>query len=163
MEQVPPASLDDHRGFIDHMRTMTRAVLAVGGGVLALVTLATVLSVALATRGVIATNRQVIEVLHYVGAKNDFIASNFQRHFLLLGLQGGVIGGSLALALFALAGLLSRSLLSAPEGAQLSALFGSLSIGAGGYAAVLAQVLLMALVTAMTSRYTVYRMLETVQ
>ena len=163
MEQVPPASLDDHRGFVDHMHTMTRAVLAAGGGVLALVTLATMLSVAFATRGAIATNRQVIEVLHYVGAKNAFIAGHFQRHFLLLGLQGGAIGGGLALVLFALAGLLSRSLLSAPEGAQLSALFGSFSIGTGGYAAVLAQVLLMTLVTAMTSRYTVYRMLETVQ
>ena len=35
-------------------------------------------------------------------------------------------------------------------------------VGAG-YAAVLAEVVLMALVTAMTSRYTVYRMLDTVQ
>jgi cell division transport system permease protein len=163
MEQVPPASLDDHRGFIDHMRAMTRAVLAAGGSVLALVTLATVLSVGFATRGVMATNRQVIEVLLYVGAKNAFIAGHFQRHFLLLGLQGGAIGGGLAIALFALAGLLGRSLLSAPEGAQLSALFGNFSIGTAGYAAVLAQVVLMALVTAMTSRYTVYRMLETVQ
>ena len=101
--------------------------------------------------------------MHYVGAKNAFIAGHFQRHFLLLGLQGGGIGGGLAIALFALAGFASRSLLGAPEGAQLNALFGSFSIGAGGYAAILAQVVLMALVTAATSRYTVYRMLETVQ
>jgi cell division transport system permease protein len=125
--------------------------------------LATVLSVAFATRSVIASNRQVIEVLNYVGAKNAFIAGHFQRHFLLLGLQGGAIGGGLAIALFALAGLLGRSLMSAPEGAQLSALFGSFSMGTLGYVSVLAQVFLMALVTAMTSRYTVHRMLETVQ
>jgi cell division transport system permease protein len=163
MEQVPPASLDDHREFIDHMRAMTRVVLAAGAAVLALVGIATVLSVAFATRGVIATNRQVIEVLHYVGAKNAFIAGHFQRHFLLLGLQGGAIGGGLAIVLFALAGFASRSLLSAPESAQLSALFGSFSIGAAGYVAVAAQVGAIALVTAGTSRYTVYRMLETVQ
>ena len=162
-EQVPPASLDDHRGFIDHMRAMTHAVLAAGAGVLALVTFATVLSVTFATRGVIATNRQVIEVLHYVGAKNGFIAGHFQRHFLLLGLKGGALGGGVAMVFFAVAAFASRSLLSTPEGAQLSALFGSFSIGAAGYAALLAQVVAMALVTAVTSRYTVYRMLETVQ
>jgi cell division transport system permease protein len=159
-EQVPPASLDDHRGFIDRMRAMTRAVLAGGAGMLALVMTATVLSVTFATRGVMATNRQVIEVLHFVGAKNNFIATHFQRHFLLLGLKGGAVGGGFAILLFALAGLASRSLSSTPEGAQLAALFGTFSVGIAGYAAVLAQVLLMALVTAATSRYTVNRMLQ---
>jgi len=162
-EQVPPASLDDHRGFIGRMRAMTRAVLAGGAGVLALVMTATVLSVTFATRGVMATNRQVIEVLHFIGAKNTFIAAHFQRHFLLLGLQGGAVGGGLAILLFAVAELASRSLVSTPEGPQLAAMFGTFSIGIAGVAAVLAQIVLMALVTAATSRYTVNRMLQSVQ
>src|ERR1700675_2148662 len=58
-EQVPPASLDDHREFVDHMRLMSRAMVAGATGVLALVMIATVLSVTFATRGVMATNRQV--------------------------------------------------------------------------------------------------------
>ena len=69
---------------------------------------ATILSVTFATRGAMATNKTVIEVLHFVGAKNGFIARNFQHHFLLLGLQGGAIGGGAAIVLFALAGLISR-------------------------------------------------------
>ena len=162
-EQVPPASLDDHREFVDHMRVMSRAIVAGATGVLALVMLATVLSVTFATRGVMATNRQVIEVLHFIGAKNSFIAGHFQRHFLLLGLQGGAIGGGLALLLFALADLANGWLLSSPGGAQLTALFGSFSIGLAGYAAVLAQIVLTALVTAATSRHTVNRTLESVQ
>jgi cell division transport system permease protein len=163
MEQVPPASLDDHRGFIDHMRAMTRAVLAAGAAVLASVLAAMVLSVVFATRSAIATNRQVIEVLHYVGARNSFIAGHFQRHFLLLGLQGGAIGSGLAILVFALAAFSSSSLLSTPEGAQLTALFGTFSLGPAGYAAVIAQIALIALVAAATSRYTVHRMLESVQ
>jgi cell division transport system permease protein len=157
---VPPASLDDHRRFIDHMRMMTRTVLAGGATVLALVMAATVLSVTFATRGVIATNRQVVEVLHFIGARSNFIASHFQHHFLLLGLKGGAIGGGFAILLFALLGLASRSLLGSPEGAELAASFGDLSIGIVGYVGVLAQILLTAVVTAATSRYAVNRMLE---
>jgi cell division transport system permease protein len=162
-EQVPPASLDDHRGFVDHMRAMTRTVVAGATAVLALVMLATVLSVTFATRGAMATNRQVIEVLHFIGAKNSFIAGHFQRHFLLLGLKGGAVGGGLALLFFALVDFANGWLLGSAEGAQLAALFGSFSIGPAGYAAVLAQIVLTALVTAATSRHTVNRTLETVQ
>jgi cell division transport system permease protein len=163
VDGVPPATLDDHRQFVDHMRVMSRAIVAGATGVLALVMLATVLSVTFATRGVMATNRQVIEVLHFIGAKNSFIAGHFQRHFLLLGLQGGAIGGGLALLLFALADIVNGWLLSSPGGAQLSALFGSFSIGIAGYVAVLGQIVLTAVVTAATSRRTVNRTLEAVQ
>ena len=50
---------------------------------------ATVLSVIFATRGAMATNRPIVEVLHFIGAKSGFIAGQFQRHFLMLGLEGG--------------------------------------------------------------------------
>ena len=88
-EQVPGAILDDHRGWIERMRAMAGSAVAAGVGVLVLMIAATMLSVTFATRGAMATNRPVIEVLHFVGAKNGFIAGHFQRHFLLLGLQGG--------------------------------------------------------------------------
>ena len=101
-EQVPGATLDDHRGWIDRMRTMAGSAVAAGIGVLLLMIAATMLSVTFATRGAMATNRPVIEVLHFVGAKNGFIAGHFQRHFLLLGLEGGAIGGGAAIVLFAL-------------------------------------------------------------
>ena len=161
--QVPAASLDDHREFVGHMRAVTRTILGAATGVLALVMIATVLSVTFATRGVIATNRQVIEVLHFIGAKNSFIAGHFQRHFLLLGLKGGAIGGGLALLLFALIDFANGWLLRSAAGAQLGALFGTFSIGLAGYAVVLAQIAVTALVTAATSRHTVNRTLETVQ
>src|SRR3982074_1789163 len=104
-EQIQGASLDDHRGFVERMRAMAGAVLAGGIGLLLLVFAATVLSVAFATRAAMATNRPVIEVLHLIGAQDSFIAGHFQRHFLLLGLEGGLIGGGSAIALFALAQL----------------------------------------------------------
>jgi cell division transport system permease protein len=159
-EQAPGAVLDDHRGWIDRMRAMTGTAVAAGIGILLLVIAATVLSVTFATRGAMATNKTVIEVLHFVGAKNGFIAGHFQRHFLLLGLQGGAIGGGAAILLFALAAAISGWFAGTASGDQTSAMFGSFSIGITGYVAVLFQVILIAAVTAMTSRQTVNRTLE---
>jgi cell division transport system permease protein len=109
-----------------------------------------------------ATNKPVIEVLHFVGARNGYIAGHFQRHFLLVGLQGGAIGGGAALLLFALLRLISYWFSGTASAEQTTALFGSFSIGFWGYVAVLGQIVLIALVTALTSRYTVNRTLETI-
>lgn len=162
-EQVPAASLDDHRGFVDRMRTMGRAAFLAGLAVLALVLTATMLSVMFATRGAIATNRPVVEVLHLIGATNGYIAKHFERRFLGLGLKGGLIGGGAAITLFILMELASRRLLGTATGDQFAALFGSFSIGVLGYIAVVVQIVLVALVTAAASRRTVNRTLEAIQ
>lgn len=161
-EQVPGATLDDHRGWIDRMRAMAGTAVAACVAILILMVVATMLSVTFATRGAMATNKPVIEVLHFVGAKNGFIAGRFQRHFLLLGLQGGAIGGGVAMALFALASAIASWFAGTAGGDQTFALFGSFSIGLAGYIAVLAQVVLIAVVTAVTSRHTVNRTLDTI-
>jgi cell division transport system permease protein len=155
-DQVPGAVLDDHRGWVDRMRAMAGTAVAAGVCILILMFAATILSVTFATRGAMATNKTVIEVLHLVGAKNAFIAQHFQHHFLVLGFQGGAIGGGAAIVLFAAAAVLGHWF----SGGQASALFGSFSIGIIGYAAVLGQVVLIALVTALTSRHTVNSTLE---
>ena len=78
---------------------MTGATVFAGIGILALVIAATIISVSFATRGAMAANRPIVEVLHFVGAGDRFIANRFLRHFLRLGLQGGVIGGGVAMLL----------------------------------------------------------------
>jgi cell division transport system permease protein len=155
-DQVPGAMLDDHRGWIERMRAMAGTAVAAGVCILVLMFAATILSVAFATRGAMATNKAVIEVLHFVGARH------FQHHFLILGLQGGAIGGGAAIILFAVAGILSHWFVGTASGDQTSALFGSFSIGLAGYTAVIVQVALIATVTALTSRYTVNSTLETI-
>jgi cell division transport system permease protein len=160
--EVPPASLDDHRGWAGRMRAMANTVVAVGFAVLALMLAATILSVSFATRGAMATNRPVIEVMHFIGARNGFIAGHFQRHFLVLGLQGGLAGGGAAVLLFAIAELLGRWFGGSAAGEQTAALFGTFSIGLFGYGAVVAVIVAIALVTAFTSRHTVNRTLEAI-
>jgi cell division transport system permease protein len=159
-EQVPGASLDDHRGWIDRMRAVARTVTVIGLGVLALVLAATILAVMFATRGAMAASRPIVEVLHFVGAKDGFIAAQFQRHFLTIGLQGGLIGGGAAILLFALVGLLTDWQRGGLAAEQAAVLFGMFALGLLGYIALGAQIILVAAVTAITSRYTVSKTLE---
>jgi cell division transport system permease protein len=161
--QVPSANLDDHRGWVDRMRAMSNTAVIGGFAILMLVLAATVLSVAFATHGAMAANRPIVEVLHFIGAKNSFIASEFRRHFLVLGLKGGLIGGGLAVLVFLLAGTVGNWFLATASADQMSALFGSFSIGIMGYLAVIAQIALIALVTAETSRRVVNQTLEAVE
>ncbi len=81
LAEVPTASLDDHRQWFDRLRAMARAVIVVGLVIVALMIAATGLSVVFATRAAVETNRPVVEVLHFVGARDAFIAGEFQRHF----------------------------------------------------------------------------------
>jgi cell division transport system permease protein len=162
-EQLVGASLDDHRGWIDRMRSMARTAVAAGLGVLGLVFAATMLSVTFATRGAMSINRPIVEVLHYVGARDRFIAAEFQRHFLLLGFKGGAIGGGLAILAFALAAVIGNLFKGTPEEDQIGSLFGSFSIGPEGYAAMVGLVILIAAVTAITSRITVHRTLTALE
>jgi cell division transport system permease protein len=160
--QVSTASLDDHRRWIESMRTMAETAVGVCIAIFALVLIVTVLSVTFATRGAMATNRPIIEVLHYVGATDNFIAGQFQRHFLVLGFKGGAIGGGAAILLFGLVEATNAWLSGTPEGDQVAALFGNLTIGVTGYLAIVLQIVFIALVTAFASRRTVRRTLQTI-
>jgi cell division transport system permease protein len=160
--QIAGATLDDHRGWVDRMRAMAGTAIAGGIAILVLVLAATVLSVAFATRGAMAANRHIVEVLHFIGAKNGFIAGQFQGHFLVLGLKGGSIGGGAALALLIGAQLLGDWLNGTAAGDQSAALFGTFSIGLTGYVAVVGQIVLMAAVTAVTSRRVVHQTLDSI-
>jgi cell division transport system permease protein len=157
--QVKGASLDDHRSWTARLQTMANATVIVGAGVLTLVFVATILSVVFATRGAMATNRDVVSVLHFVGAEDGYIAREFQRHFLLLGLKGGLAGAIAAALIFILLSFLIAPSMATPETDQVSALFGRFAVGPIGYLGAVGIAFLIAVMTAITSRLTVYRYL----
>ena len=161
--RVAGVSVDDHRGWVDRMQAMASTAIVGGIGILVLVLTATVLSVAFATRGAMATNRPIVEVLHFIGARDRFVARQFQGHFLVLGLEGGAIGGGAALVVIALAGFFADHFLGTAGQDQASALFGSFSLGVFGYVAIVAQIALVAAVTTVTSRQIVNQTLATIE
>jgi cell division transport system permease protein len=158
--EVPSALLDDHRPWIGRLSVMAGTLVAVGLAVLALVIVATGCVVGFATRGAMAGNRAIIEVLDLVGAEDRFIAGEFQRHFLALGLRGGAIGGVSAMLVFVLAGWLGASLSSTPQGEQLDALFGGFGLSLRGFLLIGLTIGLVAVVTALVSRWTVFHELK---
>ncbi|SHF51803.1 cell division transport system permease protein [Kaistia soli DSM 19436] len=162
-QEVKGASLDDHRSWTDRLKAMANATVIIGFSILALVFVATVLSVVFATRGAMSSNRDIVSVLHYVGAEAGFIAREFQRHFLILGLKGGLWGAAGATLMFLVLSFLFGRSIATPEGDQVSALFGRFAIGPTGYVGALGIAILIALMTAITSRLTVFRHLASIE
>lgn len=158
-QAVPEAALDDHRAWVDRLVAMARATTAIGVAILALMMAATVLTVVFATRGAMAGNDQIVEVLHFVGAEADFIAAEFRRHFLLVGLRGAIVGGGAAVAVFLAFSWWAARNRATPQGDQAIALFGGFSVGWTGYAGVAAAIGVIAAMTAVTSHVTVTRQL----
>ncbi|MHC2108310.1 MULTISPECIES: ABC transporter permease [unclassified Methylobacterium] len=154
------ASLDDHALWLQRLSTAANAFVGIGIGMVVLVLVATGLAVTFATRGAMAGNREVVEVLHFVGADDDYIARAFQRRFFGLGLRGGAIGAGLAILAFAIAGLLARAARSGPAGQEVEALFGAVQVGLRGYASVILIGVIASLVTGIVSRITVRRFLS---
>ncbi|MEA2922325.1 MAG: cell division transport system permease protein [Bradyrhizobium sp.] len=160
MQAAPSATVDDHRAWIERMRSMTGATLLAGVGILALVIIATVISVSFATRGAMAANRPIVEVLHFVGAGDRYIANRFLRHFLRLGLEGGLIGGGVAMLVFGFSESIAGWFSGTPVGDQFAALLGTFSLRPSGYLALALQAVLIAAITAWASRRTLLATLD---
>jgi cell division transport system permease protein len=158
--EVPQAFLDDHRTWVDRLVSMARTTVWIGTGVLILVFTAMILTVIFATRGALSGNRHIVEVLHFVGAERGFVAREFQKHFLRISLKGSAIGSALAAFLFATANLWQSSSRATPESEQAMVLFGSFTVGWSGYLGIFATMIVIALLTTVTARFTVMRTID---
>ncbi|MBW8903151.1 MAG: ABC transporter permease [Bradyrhizobium sp.] len=159
-QAAPTATVDDHRAWIERMRSMGGATVLAGIGILALVILATIISVSFATRGAMAANRPIVEVLHFVGAGDRYIANRFLRHFLRLGLEGGLIGGGVAMLAFGFSESIAGWFSGTPVGDQFAALLGTFSLRPSGYLTLAAQAGLIGAITAWASRRTLFATLN---
>lgn len=158
--EVPQATLDDHRTWVDRLVSMAHTTVLIGMSILVLVFTAMILTVIFATRGALSGNRHIVEVLHFVGAESGFVASEFQKHFLKISLKGSAAGGVLAALLFASASLWQSNSLATPQSDQATALFGTFTIDFVGYLGILATMIVIALLTTLTARFTVMRTID---
>ncbi len=159
-ETVPGSSVDDHRLWLERLAIMAKTVVFAASAIFVLVLAAMVLAVAFATEGAMAGNREIIEVLHFVGAADSFISVQFQRHFFQLGLKGGAIGGALAILAFYASETAASWLRATPGGDQMEAMFGDFSLGWNIYAAIALIAAGIAIVTGLVSRVIVMRHLH---
>jgi cell division transport system permease protein len=95
---VPGTLLDDHKRWLGKLLDLALFVQIFAGVIVLLVGAIAVMAVVFVTRTGLSVHREVIEILHLIGARDHYIARQFQRHALMLGLRGGVIGSVLAVA-----------------------------------------------------------------
>ncbi len=159
--KYPGAVLDDHGRWRGEIRRLTRFVELGGVGMLALMAAATAAVIIAAATSALASNKEIVAVLNFVGAEEKFIASQFERHFLKVGIKAGVAGSGLAALLFiALPRVTEGMSNSAAAEAEIRRLVGAGTLDAGGYAVLLTVVIVVALICKMTSRYGVRRILN---
>ena len=93
---VEGSSLDDHGVWRRQVADLIFALQILAAGVITLIAACAVFAVVFATRSGIAVHRDVIQVLHLIGATDGYIAGQFQHHALRLALKGGFAGAGLA-------------------------------------------------------------------
>lgn len=104
---VPGATIEDHQKWMSGLLRLGNSILVLALVVPALMVLATVLTVVFAVHTGLNIHRDVTEILHLIGARDRYVARQFERHAMWMGLKGGLIGTGLALATIVLVGQLA--------------------------------------------------------
>jgi len=161
-QRFPTASLDDHRQWQRQIRTVTRSFALGGIAILLLVCAATAAIIISATRSAMMSNREIVEVLHLVGATDRFIAREFERQFMLLGVRAGLVGALAAMAVFFLMPWIMQVLGGGSVAlSELQRLIGAGVLDTLGYGVLSSVVLVIAGICMVTCRLGVYRILRT--
>jgi cell division transport system permease protein len=150
-EAAPGAVIEDHGLWRRQLVGLARSIGIITLTVVALIAVSAVLVVVFATQAALSTHREVIEVLHLVGAHDDYVARQFQAHMLRRGLAGGI--GGVALAVLTLHGFAY-----AAQGVDAT-LLPHLALGLRGWATLAALPVVVALIARYTARFTVLRIL----
>jgi cell division transport system permease protein len=154
---APSALLDDHRLWLDRLAVLVLSIEWTALTIVLLIGGAAVLTVVFTTRAGLAVHHAVIEVLHLIGAKDGYIARQFQRQAWGLGLRGGLVG--LALTVVTLIGIGRASAALALFGDQVR-LLPSLALAPWHWLVLALLPAAAAAIAMMTARLTVLRALR---
>jgi len=149
---APGTVVDDHQRWLGNLLAFARTIELVSILVVIAVGAIAVVSVVFVTRTGLSIHRQVIDLLHLIGAHDTYIARQFQLHALDLGLRGGLIGLGLAMFTVLLLGFLM--------GRSDSSLLPDLSLSFSEWLVLLLLPLATALIAMVTAWFTVLRTLS---
>jgi len=150
--RAPGVTIDDHSIWLERLVRLIRTVEGLATMVLVFIAFATVGTVVFTTRTGLAIHKNAIEVLHFIGAQDSYIASQFASRALGLGLKGGVIGLLLAAPILWGIAAMSR---------QMEAgLLPDITLGPVHYSAVGALPFVIAFIAMVTARMTVMKTLS---
>lgn len=111
---APGAEIDDHGEWHDRLASAARSAEFLALSVFALIMGAACAISVFAARAGLAANKEIVALLHLVGATDTFVAAQVQRRFLTIGMRGslaGFVAGAGMMALLGFAFRQSRGLL----------------------------------------------------
>ncbi len=111
-----------------------------------------IVAIAGAIRSRMAEHKPDVELLHLMGASDGYISSQFQRHAMILGFQGGICG--------LLSGAFMLLMLSLVIGNAQAGLLPGFSLSLGEYVGLILLPVLACIIAATTARITVLRVLS---
>jgi cell division transport system permease protein len=159
--KYPGAMLDDHGRWRNEIRRLTRLLELAGVGMLILMAMATAAVIVAAATSALASNREIVSVLNFIGAEEKFIARQFEAHFLKVGIKAGIAGAALAALVFFCVPYVTEGVSSSVTSeAEIRRLVGAGTLDLGGYIVLLIVVVGVAAICKMTSRYGVRRILN---
>ena len=97
--------LDDHARWLSHFYTLAYTIEYTALGILIMILLASISIVIFCTKSSMAEHKNIIEIMHLMGAHDQMIAQAYQKRFMQYGLKGGFYG--LIIALLTVYGLLN--------------------------------------------------------
>ena len=156
-DAVAGASLDTHRRWQGELTRMARVLTTLAYAILALICLCAIAIVVFATRAALEANREIVAVLHLVGARDRFIARQVWRRFLKTGLAAGIVGLLLGILTFVGAVIAAPESFAAIEREFLGVPSQSLAANYGALAVV---PIVATLISLVTSRLTLLRILR---
>ena len=149
--QVPGTSLDDHRVWLSRLIKLSRTVEALAVLTVLMIGTVTAATIVYATRTSLAVHKNTIEVLHLIGAHDDYIARQFADRAFGLGLIGGVLGLAITVPTLSAIGWAARRL----EGGFIP----HITLSMLGFMAIAVIPGVAAVLVMMTARMTVHRTL----
>ena len=150
---VPGSTLNDNGVWLEQIIRLARSIQWVAAIVVGLVGAAAIAIIIFATRAGMSVHHDTIELLHVIGARDSYIARQFQFQAMKVSLTGGAIG-------LALAGVTLAVLAIAGSGGEPAPLVPRVSLDAPQWAALAALPVLAALIATTTARATVLRALR---
>ena len=146
-EAAPGTVVDSHEFWRNQIVSLVGGLETLATIAIALIGFTAMAAVIFTTRSSVAIQRDVIEVLHLIGATDDYVAHEFQRQAFWISLSGSASGTVLAVATLYLLGQLAGNL--------DTALMPDLSLSAWQSVLLWAVPLLACLIATMTARRTV--------
>ena len=151
-EIAPYASIDNHNVWLHRLLRLAGALQTLALSVLCMVLAAGILSIFYAACTSLGIHSQIIEILHIMGAQDDYIARQYARRGFWLGLASGAAGTVITMLAF---GWLYSSAMYLDDG-----MFAHMDISAQGWVWLLSLPLWSALLSMATSYWAVRRTLR---